>query len=687
MPPHSETPQSSTRLTHLRSLDGLRGVAVLAVILYHFSPGNAPGGFLGVDVFFVLSGFLITSLLVNEWESNQRISLRHFWVRRARRLLPALIVVLAAVGVYALVFATEANAHRMAEDGLAALGYVANWHFIASGQAYVEQFVQQVPSPLRHTWSLAIEEQFYLAWPLVVAGIAVLVARTTRRERRPGRGRKQLRHAIAATCVALGIASLALMVGLFNPLEPNRVYYGTDTRAFLLLLGAAIGALTAGGLQIARAAPRSVMVVGGCIASVALTVAMATVETTDTWLYKGGYGVIAILIAAVLVAAAQPGLNPLRRVLESRALVGLGLISYGVYLWHWPITVWLTEARAGFGGTLLFALRAVLTLATSLASYWLIEQPIRQGRLPSLGIVSRRVVVVTALAAVAALLLFPVVAFSTVEGPPRVGPSASSAETTGTYATVPRCDKPLTTSAPVEAGVPPAREMADVHPRVQIVGNSVAVELVPCLTQIVESQGGALESVTHSAAPPCTLIPALRKQVENPKTKPDIAIWFAFDWFYDLSTCNTDWLLHVQAALDIWKEAGVQVYLVPIVPNVIPSGDPLLYKVRGPQVTVDAPAQTPEFRAFAEADPDNVTLVDPGLFVRDAKGTYQWRMPCLPGGEPGCDADGTIGVRYTDGFHLCTDPAWDGTNCSPVHAGGARRVTAAVAWQLTALKR
>lgn len=673
------------KLAHLRALDGLRGVAVLAVVLFHFSPEIAPGGFLGVDIFFVLSGFLITSLLVNELERSRRISLRQFWIRRARRLLPALFLVLAVVGFYALLVATKVAAHNMAEDGLAALGYVANWHFIASGQAYVEQFIQQAPSPLRHTWSLAIEEQFYLLWPLAVAGIGALVARTqSRKAQRTARARRRFRRALVVMCVVLGAFSLLEMIALFDARDPDRVYYGTDTRAFLLLIGAALGALTAGALGVARRAPRTLLIVAGCAASLALVTAMAIIDTTDTWIYQGGYGAIAVLIAVVLVAAAQPGSNPLARVFEGRPLVGLGLISYGVYLWHWPVVVWLNQDETGLDGVALFSLRAVITLTVSLASYWLVEQPIRRGQWPRWTTRRGLVPVLTAII-LAVLLAIPVAAFPSIAAPPKVNPSRSSEETAVGYAAAPHCDGPLDTPPPVEAGVPPAADGKGKRPLVQLAGNSVAVELVPCLAAIVEDHGGAFESVAHSAAPPCTLLPALREQVNSPATRPDVAIWFAFDWFNDNSTCNRDWELQVREAIRIWRAADVEVYLAPIVPNVVPSPDPNVYKVVGNGVTVDAPAQTPQFQLWAAEDPDHITVLDPGIFIRDANGAYQWRMPCLSGGEPGCTADGTIGVRYVDGFHFCDDPAWDGTHCAITHAGGARRVAAAMASQIVEL--
>jgi len=167
------------------ALDGLRAFAVAAVIAYHFGAGWAPGGFLGVDAFFVLSGFLITSLLLTEWGRNGRISLPGFWARRARRLLPALLVVLGAIALYAAVLAPASQLDTLRGDGISSLFYFANWHFVLSGQSYFDLF--SLPSPMRHLWSLAIEEQFYLVWPLVV--LACL---------RVGRGSRKVRRARAS---------------------------------------------------------------------------------------------------------------------------------------------------------------------------------------------------------------------------------------------------------------------------------------------------------------------------------------------------------------------------------------------------------------------------------------------------------------------------------------------------------
>lgn len=217
---------ASPRLAYTPALDGLRAIAVLAVMFYHGGVAVAGGGFLGVDIFFVLSGFLITTLLLLEFEANGRLDLTAFWGRRARRLLPALFLVLVAVLVYSA-FLAGAAASTVRSDALATLFYVSNWWFIVSGNSYFEQF--QDPSPLTHTWSLAIEEQWYLVLPLV---LVLLLPRI--------RGRRWW----AAIFVTLALVSAGLMALLHTPgSEPSREYYGTDTRLLALLIGAGLASV------------------------------------------------------------------------------------------------------------------------------------------------------------------------------------------------------------------------------------------------------------------------------------------------------------------------------------------------------------------------------------------------------------------------------------------------------------
>jgi peptidoglycan/LPS O-acetylase OafA/YrhL len=646
------------RLAHLRALDGLRGVAVLAVVCYHFAPDVAPGGFLGVDLFFVLSGFLITSLLVSEWRSRSTVSLTSFWARRARRLVPALLLVLVAVAVYALLVPEQADGQRFGVDGLAALGYVANWRFISSGQSYIDQFLHQGPSPLRHTWSLAIEEQFYLVWPIVVLLVGLVVGRVSRRA--PWWRGRRLQRAVLVLCLVLAAVSLARMASLQGAGEDlNRIYYGTDSRAFIILFGAALGALSAGA-PVLRGALRRVAVGVGMVAAVALVVAVAWVTATSSWLYEGGYALVAVAMVLVLLAAAQPGSNPLARLLEARPIVGLGLISYGVYLWHWPISLWITGANTGLDDVSLFVTRAFATLAVAILSFFLLEQPIRTGRLR---VTRGRSGVVTALVAVvsvACLLLVPALALSTTRTAPQTSaPASEVVDVRAGYAAAPRCDRVDHAAAPVEAG----RRLT-----IQLEGNSLAGEIRTCLRRIMAPRGVRFETYNPPDFLICKELPGIRRQVQ--RTKPDAGILFAFV-AYD-GRCGEPWHWPVDELVKIWKQAGMHVYLVPSTPFApgSPEADNLS---EGPR------QEAFYYQSLANADPEHVTILDAGAFVRSDTGQYLWRMPCLTGGEAGCAADGTVGVRYVDGLHFCTDPDFAGRGCElPRYQAGERRAAASV---------
>jgi len=652
---------SPPRFRHLRALDGLRGVAVAAVVLYHFAPSVAPGGFLGVDLFFVLSGFLITSLLVNEWEGTSRISLPAFWGRRARRLLPALLLVLAAVGAYTLFVGSQVDAEHIAQDGLSAFTYVANWHFISSGQSYIQQFVHSAPSPLRHMWSLAIEEQFYLIWPLMVLFVAKVVPRNTRRPERSG---LRFRRGMVTVCVALGVLSFIRMITLYHPGgDVNRVYYGTDSRAFVILVGAALGALSMGVPTITGRRARGRLITIGCVGAVALVAAMAWTTTSSSYLYEGAYGAIALVMVLVLAAAAQPGDNPLARILQARPLVGLGLISYGIYLWHWPVSIWVTSQNTGVDGVALFGVRSAITLAAALASYFLVEQPIRRGHLPGSFLQNRAVVPMALVTAVAVVLLIPAIAFPSLRSVPTAGiASASTVAVTARYASAPRCDN-------TGAATPIARGQ---HLQVQLVGNSIAQEIRPCLGTILNSRGTTLEGVTPYGFSLCGILPDVQKQLTNPRTKPDVAVWFALDAPDPACGPNATWRTPVQRVVKIWKAAGVHIFLVPA-PAPVTAG--------APAGKLGSSSDRVYYNSLARQDPANITVLDAGSFLRDEGGRYQWRMPCLPR-EPGCSTNHTVGVRWTDGFHDCTDPAFAAQKnaCpSPSDQAGERRAAAGLA--------
>jgi peptidoglycan/LPS O-acetylase OafA/YrhL/lysophospholipase L1-like esterase len=348
------------------ALDGLRALAVAAVLLYHGDVSWARGGYLGVDAFFVLSGFLITSLLLAEWRGAGRIALPAFWARRARRLLPALFLVLAAVAVYGAVIAAPVELEHLRNDGLTALGYVANWGQIFSHQSYFESFA--VPSPLRHTWSLAIEEQFYLVWPLVVAGVL--------------RWRRGSIRSLTVVTGALLTASAVWMIVLYEPgVDPTRVYYGTDTRAQSLLMGALLAlCLTRLRRPLGPKATRALH--GGALVA-AVSLGWIWVHTSEGagWLYRGGFTLCALLVAIVIasVTRSMPGL--LGALLSVRPLRWVGEVSYGLYLWHWPLYVLISEQRTGLDGAPLLTALLAATFAVATASFYLVERPIRRGML------------------------------------------------------------------------------------------------------------------------------------------------------------------------------------------------------------------------------------------------------------------------------------------------------------------
>jgi peptidoglycan/LPS O-acetylase OafA/YrhL len=387
---------------HLPALDGLRAVAIAGVLAYHLGLPGFGGGYLGVDLFFVLSGFLITSLLLEGFVVTGSLGLAGFWTRRAKRLLPALFLVLLALAAWVGLSAHTSvgsggppvDLSSFRADALAALFYVANWHELLAHQAYFAQF--SLPSPLQHAWSLAIEEQFYLCWPLL------LVVLGFRRQARTGRPDPTVRRTAPVTAASCGsepdplgalrrrvltasvvgaTCSAAWMAWLASHgASINRVYLGTDTRAFELLAGAVVAACVA-----ARPDPkpriRRRLHVLGCVATAGLAALWAAAGGPPRWIFVVGLQ-LAALCAATLVADVRQGdLGLVGRVLATPPLRFLGRISYGVYLWHWPVFVFLTVQRTGWPSAVVDFARLATTLGLATASFFLVEQPIRRARL------------------------------------------------------------------------------------------------------------------------------------------------------------------------------------------------------------------------------------------------------------------------------------------------------------------
>lgn len=353
---------------HRPALDGLRGLAVAAVLLHHAD--YLPGGYLGVDLFFVLSGFLITSLLLIEVANTGRVNLVAFWGRRARRLIPAAWALIAVVGgLYARFLASPNELSGIRRDALAAFFYVYNWVQVFSKQDYWARYAE--PSLFRHFWSLAIEEQFYIFWPVAIIGLLA-----ARRRFWP---QSSVVKVIAVFASVGAVVSYGLGIMWYRPGEPTtRLYFGTDTRSGAILLGvvAACWLHTRQGRRL-RQGPRLVRAGLMLAAVLLLTVTWIWLEGTSPLLWRGVLAACGVASAVVVVLVAERRRTWLAPVLTFRGLTYLGAISYGLYLWHWPIFVVLDSRRVGFGGPGLLGVRLAVTLVVTWISYYLLEQPIR----------------------------------------------------------------------------------------------------------------------------------------------------------------------------------------------------------------------------------------------------------------------------------------------------------------------
>lgn len=350
--PAETVPLTRGRKPQLPALDGVRGVAILGVLLFH--TGHLPGGFLGVDLFFTLSGYLITDLLLREVEATGAVSLAAFWGRRIRRLLPALATMLAGVTVLVWAAGSADLVRTTLDDGPWVQLNLLNWHLLAESAGYWDRFGSQ--RVFEHLWSIAVEEQFYLLWPPVLLVIA--------------RFAKRPETWVAVVAATASIGSLALMVALVDPADPSRVYTGTDTRAFSLLLGAVV----ATGPVRARVAVRwAAAATALLVAGMGILWSLAD-GTTSRWLFTGGLFAHSLAAALLIGLCVRAPRTWVARALAWPPLRWLGLISYSLYLWHWPVFVLLSPQLDGLSRTL--AVLAV-SLGSATLSKYLIEDPIR----------------------------------------------------------------------------------------------------------------------------------------------------------------------------------------------------------------------------------------------------------------------------------------------------------------------
>ena len=457
------------------------------MLAYHLGAGWLPGGFLGVDVFFALSGFLITTLLLTSAGQEGRIELARFWAGRIRRLLPAALLMVAVVAVVGAATLPRSRLGALRADGVWTLLQGANWRFVFSDQPYLNAFAP--PSPLRHAWSLAVEEQFYLLWPALLAVVYRL---------------RTWRTPLLVITVGLAVGSAALMRHLYAAPDPSRAYYGTDTRAHALLAGAALAIvlLGPGRTLVARwlrwCAP---------LAGLTLVVAFALVHDSWQWYYRGVAAALG-LVAAVLVAAVAVAPDGVAgRLLSRQPLPWVGRLSYALYLWHWPVYCWLDSApvlTTGALGAVPFAspvAKLGLTAILATTSYYLVERPLRGSRAgrPVRAWWLRSGSVATGPAgarrrAWPAALLVPAAAVAGVLGLVLV-------------ATV-RATPPMTlaTSAQGSAPRPWVAAATPTAPRLATVGDSVAESLAPGFVAIARARGWGYVDAAVSACSVAALL-------------------------------------------------------------------------------------------------------------------------------------------------------------------------------------
>ena len=516
-------------------LDGLRALAVLAVLLFHAGVSDASGGFLGVSLFFTLSGFLITGLLIRESTASGRISLRRFWGRRVRRLMPAALLCLGLVVIFARSLVARALLPRLRLDVVAAAANVANWRFVTAHQSYAELFAHQ-PSAVLHFWSLAIEEQYYLVFPCIVA---VLLSR----------------RRTWALPIGLVVLTVASVVASVMTSSHDVVYYGTHTRAAELLIGGLLACVVHRRAWLDESRPwrrvsqsplaRSLVQSLGFAALGVLVILVVTTQQSDGWLYEGGFAALAVLWCVLIVAARRDG--PFRALVSRRPLVALGRRSYGVYLYHWPVFTLLTPNRLGVHGWQARLIQCLIIAAVTEVSYRVVEGPIRQRRIVTGRRRSPAVALSCVFAVIASALVLPSSLAATAgsqvsmtDAPDQVvhlapattpaAPSTTASPSATSAATVPA-------TGPAAAGDAPATQvlsgeaspvgLVPVPPAVNVAVIGAAPEIVSRLKSIRTS--GVDIAVDDLTRPGCDLVVVTGEAVSDGSCVPATGEGGSFD--------------------------------------------------------------------------------------------------------------------------------------------------------------
>ena len=594
-------------MPHLSGLDGLRGLAVIGVLLFHGGFTWARGGFLGVSTFFTLSGFLITNILVREWDATSAIGLGRFWTRRFRRLLPAALVAIALVGLVWWRVGSAEQISALRGDMLSSVAYVANWRFLFSGTSYASLF--SAPSPLQHFWSLAIEEQFYLFFPLIV----IVVMRL---------GGRRLLTGVLTAALAVSIS-----LSVFFSSNTDRVYYGTDTRASELLLGCLLAVWWSGRSRVSTSeaskepGKRGTVIPDafGLVALAAMFWAWWAVEETWRNLARGGFPLYAIATTLIIFAATRDGL--VAKLLSFRVLRWAGLISYGLYLYHWPIFLLIDNKRLDWPTLPLFAVRMTVTIAVAVVSYFLLEMPIRRGTMFRTGRAALS-------AGLAGAVVVASVAFAVTLSPPASQVPYAEAKVGSDFTSVATIDPVVL--AELGGAANPARSIL-------ILGDSGTMDVQPALTAEFIASGTA--TVVRSAAPGFGITKPFGWEAEWTKLvneyDPDLVIVMLGGWDIDAVKANglDSYLAVGQEAVDILTANGAKILWLPM----LPGGS-------GRQEIVD-----PMFALLAEQNPLFVANPSIAYSLEGPDGTYPRLLTT---------ADGTrLLLRKNDNWHLCQDGA------------------------------